>query len=385
MSKSKIFIASSGRTLLLAEKLRDELRTEFCEATLWSDVGKSQTSLTIIEMLEKASKTYDFAVIILARDDIIVKEAGDTLKARDNCVFEAGLFMAALGRERCFLVNSVEQKDLPSDLGGIISIPFQETNNLIDRSACAEKMAPVASILLDQVQLKGTSAESTGRPLSVDDLFQLEKLRFQGGDLLEGRVIVCDMQPNPHMQLARQVRDNIDNGVNYHYFLTFSEDTVEKICHSLQVMLVAGASGPREVPDFKTRANTIKNEKDRVLADLERMCQTASLRITLLNVKPLLRFRVHNADNAILARLYAWYRNLGYILWADHEDAMSVWETLPKYLAEDDSTKLFVPLKFFDLEGDLKTRFTRSLDRALTRYFPGIERDVKQFCIGTGS
>ena len=98
MDKSRIFIASSGRTLLLAEKLRDELQTEFCEVTLWSEEGRRQPGATIIEMLEKASKTYDFAVIILARDDVMVREAGDagTRKARDNCVFEAGLFMAAL-------------------------------------------------------------------------------------------------------------------------------------------------------------------------------------------------------------------------------------------------------------------------------------------------
>jgi hypothetical protein len=34
MDKSRIFIASSGRTLVLAEKLRDELSTGFCEVRL---------------------------------------------------------------------------------------------------------------------------------------------------------------------------------------------------------------------------------------------------------------------------------------------------------------------------------------------------------------
>src|SRR5262245_33458464 len=98
MKKSRIFIASSGRTLVLAEKLRDELQTEFCEAVLWSEEGRRQSGATIIEMLERSAETYAFAVIILARDDVMVKETGGTLKARDNCVFEAGLFIKALGR-----------------------------------------------------------------------------------------------------------------------------------------------------------------------------------------------------------------------------------------------------------------------------------------------
>src|SRR5512140_2693377 len=116
MDRSRIFIASSGRTLLLAEKLRDALQSDFCDATLWTQEGQSEPSAVIIEMLEKATRRYDFAVVILSRDDVMTKETGDRLKARDNCIFEAGLFMAALGRERCFLVNSVEQRDLPSDL-----------------------------------------------------------------------------------------------------------------------------------------------------------------------------------------------------------------------------------------------------------------------------
>ena len=110
MQKSKIFIASSGRTIELADKLKDQLATPYCEARLWTEESRRQPGATIIEMLVNATEDYDFAVIILARDDIISKQAGDTLKARDNCVLEAGLFIAALGRERCFLVNSVEQR-----------------------------------------------------------------------------------------------------------------------------------------------------------------------------------------------------------------------------------------------------------------------------------
>ena len=278
MEKSRIFIASSGRTLVLAEKLRDELQTEYCEATLWTEEGKDQTSATIIEILEKATAKYDFAVIVLAKDDVLVREAGDTLKARDNCVFEAGLFMSAIGRERCFLVNSVEQRNLPSDLGGIISIPFKEPANLADRDACARAIGSVSAVLKDSVQRAGRSVFHERLPLlSIDEVFQRERPHSDGGDLCEGQVVVCDLQPMAGPERAVQVRRNLDSGTSYHYFLYHSEDAIEKTCQSLQVVLMGGNGGTEKATDFNTRLNTISKERDHVLDNLRRICRTRSL------------------------------------------------------------------------------------------------------------
>jgi predicted nucleotide-binding protein len=204
MDKSKIFIASSGRTLVLAEMLRNELSSEFCEATLWSEEGRRQPGQVIIEMLESAADRYDFAVIILSKDDVMSGGKGETLKARDNCVFEAGLFMAAIGRRRCFLVNSVNQSDLPSDLNGIISIPFEEPADLSNLSECAQKIRRVATQLKQVVQQGGPSAHHSRLPLlSVDELFRLERPRSDGGDLEDGQVVVLDTQPKPQGEFGK--------------------------------------------------------------------------------------------------------------------------------------------------------------------------------------
>jgi hypothetical protein len=386
MDKSKIFIASSGRTLLLAEKLRDELQTDYCEATLWSEEGRSQPGATIIETLENAAQRFDFAVIILAQDDVVVGGKGDTLKARDNCVFEAGLFIASLGRKRCFLVNSVNQSDLPSDLGGIISIPFAEPQNLSDRSECQAAIARVAPVLKDAVQREGRSAYHAHIPLlSVAELFRRERPQSEGGDLREGQVVVCDTQPIADVELALQVRRNIKSGTSYHYFLLFAENTAEKICQSLQVILAAGAGGEEKIDDFITRVSTIRNAKQLVLDDLRSICSSRSLRFTLFIDEPQFCFRVHNASNPELARVYARYFERGFVLWAQGLSAVAVWRALPKYLADDRSDRLFVPLKQFDLLGDDKVLFESSLDRALRKYFPGMEEEVKQIIMGGAS
>lgn len=243
MDKSKIFIASSGRTLLLAEKLRDELATDFCQATLWSEEGRLQPGSTIIEMLDSAARQYDFAVIILAKDDVLSSGDRKVVKARDNCVFEAGLFMSAIGRARCFLMNSVASGDLPSDLGGIISIPFNEPPDLQDRKACADAVAKAAAQLKDVVQRNGPSPSHASLSLlSVDEVFRRERPVSEGGDLSGGNVVVCETQPWAEISRAVTVRRNMDNGTSYQYFLFFSEDTIEKIAQALQILAWAGVA-----------------------------------------------------------------------------------------------------------------------------------------------
>jgi len=62
-----------------------------------------------------------------------------------------------LARSRCFLANSVEQRDLPSDLSGVISIPVEEPADLASRKACAQSIRGVSAILKDTVQRMGRS------------------------------------------------------------------------------------------------------------------------------------------------------------------------------------------------------------------------------------
>ncbi len=388
MEMSRVFIASSGRTLLLAEKLRDELRTEFCEPRLWSQESKLQPGATIIEMLEGATAQSDFAVIVLAKDDVMTGGKGETLKARDNCVFEAGLFMAALGRKRCFLVNSVEQEALPTDLSGIISIRFNEPADLGDRAACKEAMATVATTLKDVMQKEGPFAYHGGQLplLSVEELVRRERPNVDKGDLTGDQVIVVDNQPTVEIGRAEQVRRNMDCGNSYRCFFYFSDDTIEKICHILQMIVWAGIANTAETSDFEARLNTIKNKKDRVLNELRDLCVNRKLRITLLLSEPTSLFRVHNASDRVRARLYAKRidkeGSMQFALWAEGQNAITVWQAIPRFLEEDKDDRLFVKLKFPPFEDEKKRQLESDLDRSLRRYFPGMEAAVKQICLG---
>lgn len=116
-------------------------------------------SRTIVEKLEKYSDV-GYAFVILTPDDFgsdseffrsYVLELGEGKvawqelteqfdlsfkhRARQNVVLEFGYFMGKLGRDRvcCLYKGSVE---LPSDMHGIVYIPFKESI-----SECREKIA----------------------------------------------------------------------------------------------------------------------------------------------------------------------------------------------------------------------------------------------------
>jgi hypothetical protein len=384
MGTSSIFIASSGRTLVLAEKLRDELRTDFADPILWSEESRGQPSATIIEMLETAAKRYDFAVIILARDDVLTSAQGSILKARDNCVFEAGLFMSAIGRERCFLVTSVNSQDLPSDLRGVISIAFTEPGDLQDRKACSEAVRGVAAQLKDVVQRAGPSPSHADLPLiSVDELFRRERPVSEGGDLVAGNVVVCETQPWAEVNRPATVRRNIDHGTSYQYFFHLSDDTIDKVCLSLQIIAWSGVLDSKDSEnDFKARLNLIKTRRKRVRTDLLDICRSGRLRISFVPDEQPFYFRVHNASNPAKARYYARYGEDGFVLWCEHEQATTLWRQLHRWLAEDKGDQFFIPLVYPNFIDAQKKMLQSAFERGLRRYFPGLEDELLLMILG---
>jgi len=84
---------------------------------------------TIIEKFETNAKRATFAIVLLTADDLGKSKGGadDKLqpRARQNVVFELGFFIAKLSRSKvCILYeNGV---DLPSDLHGMIYVPYDD-------------------------------------------------------------------------------------------------------------------------------------------------------------------------------------------------------------------------------------------------------------------
>jgi predicted nucleotide-binding protein len=121
--RPRVFIGSSTEALHIAELIQLGL-DKVAECTLWSQ-GPFKMSQTVVESIVDASAQYDFAVIVLTPDDMTTKRGESYPSARDNVIFELGLFTGALGRARTFMVfPDSGSSHLPSDLAGVTAATY---------------------------------------------------------------------------------------------------------------------------------------------------------------------------------------------------------------------------------------------------------------------
>lgn len=117
--KPSIFIGSSKEGLPVAKMAQAGLE-DMAECTLWTDafeIGKSNFDNLISQIA-----FYDYAILVATGDDVITSRKKSSKGARDNVLFEFGLFAGGLGRSRVFYMLEAKTK-IPSDLLGL-TLPF---------------------------------------------------------------------------------------------------------------------------------------------------------------------------------------------------------------------------------------------------------------------
>src|SRR5262249_41055333 len=136
-----VFIGSSSEGLPVARAVQ-VLLDPFCEVQIWSQgvFGLSQGPL---ESLVLAIEQFDFAVLVLTADDLTIARDVERPVARDNVLFELGLFIGGLGRDRTFMLyDRTHPPALPSDLVGVTAakyVPHSSGNLLAALGApCAD-------------------------------------------------------------------------------------------------------------------------------------------------------------------------------------------------------------------------------------------------------
>ena len=110
-----LFVGSSVEGLPVAREIQSGLRHDRMIVIVWTD-DVFRTSKISVESLLATVRASDFAVLLIAPDDIAGSLDIERPAPRDNVVFELGQCMGLLGRERTFIVRprSVSIK-MPSD------------------------------------------------------------------------------------------------------------------------------------------------------------------------------------------------------------------------------------------------------------------------------
>ena len=136
-----IFIASSTEGISVAEAVNIKLENE-TRVKQW-DNAFNLSSVTINSLIKRANET-DYAVFVFHKDDKTTIRGETYNTVRDNVLFELGLFIGALGMEKCFVLipkSKVGDFRLPTDLSGVTMTYYDDAlDNMIDAvtTSCAK-------------------------------------------------------------------------------------------------------------------------------------------------------------------------------------------------------------------------------------------------------
>ena len=387
----KVFIACSGGAVPLAKALCDHLdemsqdvrdnKHGLCPPVVWyptrwwertKGLGKP-----LISMLRDECLQANLAVTILTGDDLKLTRGTELQTPRDNCVFEAGLFMGALGgeSERSVLISSVKDEARPGDLSGVKYLKLDEEltpERLKDAEWCKRSTEELARDLAKHAwsELREPPKRPVLPVISADELFARERPTREGGDLdLDGQhaVVVNTVQPaeESNIQRARQVVENINAGVKYLYFFRADTDHVPKVIALLESLIIAMLTR-KATASYPERQSILRDNLSKIPEKLEQIQPGLFIHFLPNDRAPLL-FCVHNAGNVGKARCYlrdgAHER---FYVWGNAETAFNVASDLGRYRVRQLDPAIFYPTGLFKLYGregrDLRYVLARSLE-----------------------
>lgn len=126
-SNRKVFVVY-GHDMYARTQLEAMLRRWDLEPLIIDQLASSGN--TIIEKLEECTDQVDFGIVLATPDDIGYakdNEAKKKYRVRQNVVLELGMLLSKVGRSKvAILLSQAEDMEKPSDIDGLIYIPFKE-------------------------------------------------------------------------------------------------------------------------------------------------------------------------------------------------------------------------------------------------------------------
>jgi len=394
----KLFLAYSSAREALVSAFHEELKKKvglYKELHLhiepWTD--RDTVSEIIIEGLIDHCRgsndvpVTDFFAVFLTNDDLRTRVGSEPVHApRDNCVFELGLFLGGMGfdKRRCFVISSVPESVLPTDIRGWKFIQFTEPPPGSGPQADRETATALATEIRDQIyNLKDYTAPAIAGGLKVitgDELMRFERPIERGGQLVESaEVLVNRAQPVELSQaeFAAQVSSNIRAGINYRYF--FHDLTAYPLIARLLFRVVTA--------NFDENGQvTTGLPKREVIQKFLNESVIEHFSIGFLPSPGPIEFCIHNADVPDSAVCYLRLQfQSKFLPWSKNADAVRIATELKEEYCDCDPKRIFMPTTRFDI--NLQPGERIKLWAALKRQFlnvpdPELEKTLSIACFG---
>src|SRR5579864_7728444 len=148
--KPVVFVGSSSEKSDVALAIQSNLDAT-ADVRVWNQ-GIFGLSKGTLESLVEVIGDSDFAVFVLAPDDIVELRDKAYQTPRDNLAFELGLSFGLIGSERTYFVvpRKMEDLRLPSDLAGVTAATYDA-----DRTDLEAALAPACFRISQKVKVLG--------------------------------------------------------------------------------------------------------------------------------------------------------------------------------------------------------------------------------------
>jgi len=156
----RLFIGSATDSVPLAEAIQANLAGAIA-STVWNQ-GVFQPGGTLIDVLERKLREFDYAALIMTPDTAPGPHRQQRNVPTGNLLVEAGLFLAHLGHTRTFLICPDAGIELPSDLAGLIFATFPPITNGNARAMLAPACTAIKDAILT-LSAKPAEALSPGQ------------------------------------------------------------------------------------------------------------------------------------------------------------------------------------------------------------------------------
>lgn len=149
--KTRIFIGSSSEGLGVANFVKKKLVAAGFDAFVWTDNIFKANKNTLETLLNEAS-FFDFGIMIATKDDFTESREEIFETARDNVIFELGLFLGRLGVNKAFALQENGAK-LPSDLLGITIPRFNTDGSFGSIEKLEKEIENIISLINEKVSI----------------------------------------------------------------------------------------------------------------------------------------------------------------------------------------------------------------------------------------
>lgn len=153
--KRKLFIGSSSEGLPIAKQLKEKVDFEcgdWIHSEVWNEGSVFNLNKNALDSLVKASRKFDYGVLVATKDDIVKSRDSEKMAPRDNVMLEMGMFLGSLGLTRAFLLVEEESK-LPTDYNGV-TVPYFQKGIAGSQEAAVDKIIDAFKATRNSYNLK---------------------------------------------------------------------------------------------------------------------------------------------------------------------------------------------------------------------------------------